>query len=378
MMVASTGQIYACGYFGSTFDADPGAGVHNLSSSTYSSNILINYCDLPNPLSAISGPTKVCPGISIEYSVPSVALANSYSWTFSTGVMIDSGGGTNKVKFRFHDSGGTISVYAVGNCGISKSSGLTVKAYPASKLTINAEPGPGICKGDSIKLTAGGMKTYTWTGVTDGKNFAPSQTATYKVSGTDSNACTAEDSVTISVFARPVFTLQPKNIDMDTGSSGQFFYVMADSASSYRWVMDAGSGFDDIADGNRYKGVKDDTLRLVSVQSTMQGYKFRCIVSNGLCTDTSDVVTLHLTNVAGIFAHAQNSIRISPNPVSERLRIEFEKPVRNIPYEILDVTGKTCMQGIIAERSGWIDIASLPAGMYLFRTTAGASRLLKL
>jgi len=64
-----------------------------------------------------------------------------------------------------------------------------------------------ICLGDSVMVSAGGAKKYTWdNGVESNLYFKPTSTNTYTVTGTDSNGCVNKNNVAITVNPLPTVT----------------------------------------------------------------------------------------------------------------------------------------------------------------------------
>jgi uncharacterized delta-60 repeat protein len=76
----------------------------------------------------------------------------------------------------------------------------TITVFPLPKVNITVSPSVTICAGDSIKLTASGAKTLTWSdNVINGKFFIPTVTKTYNVTAKDGNSCTKKASQLITV-----------------------------------------------------------------------------------------------------------------------------------------------------------------------------------
>jgi hypothetical protein len=66
----------------------------------------------------ITGPISVCQNQNnVNYSIVAVAGATSYTWTVPAGTQIKSGQGTFKIKVRFGNSAGNITVKANNACG---------------------------------------------------------------------------------------------------------------------------------------------------------------------------------------------------------------------------------------------------------------------
>lgn len=66
------------------------------------------------------------------------------------------------------------------------------------------------------------------------------------------------------------------------GSNISFSSGTTTSSNTYQWQEDPGTGYIDIpADNDVYAGTKNSTLVLTAPPTSMYGYKYRCIVSNG-------------------------------------------------------------------------------------------------
>ena len=82
---------------------------------------------------------------------------------------------------------------------------------------ISAGADQTLCRGDSIALSASGGSNYQWNNnVVDGAYFAPTQTATYMVNGTDSLGCTGSDTVVVSVLENGASSLTQTALDSYT------------------------------------------------------------------------------------------------------------------------------------------------------------------
>jgi len=132
----------------------------------------------------ISGPASVCEGTnSVTYTVPPVPNANSYVWTFPSGVSGTSTSNTISLNFGANASSGIIKVTGVNNYGPGGSSSLSVTVHP--KPATSPITGPtNVCTGSkgvtySVNNTVG--SSYVW--VITGGNQA---------SGNNSNAITVD------------------------------------------------------------------------------------------------------------------------------------------------------------------------------------------
>lgn len=86
----------------------------------------------------------------------------------------------------------------------------------------------------------------------------------------------------------------------DASGCNSVFTVAASGKTplTYRWQEDNGSGFADISDGSIYSGSATATLTITGAPMSMNGYRFRCIVTDAYSnTVTSNSAQLTLTVV---------------------------------------------------------------------------------
>ncbi|MBM3404120.1 MAG: hypothetical protein FJY10_04435 [Bacteroidetes bacterium] len=104
---------------------------------------------LPDPAGVISGTANVCLTQTYTYSVPAIANAASYSWSYSgTGATILPPGNTNSVQIQFSPAAtpGQLSVMGVNSCGSGTPSlfPITVAPFPGAAGAISG-PSP-VCQ----------------------------------------------------------------------------------------------------------------------------------------------------------------------------------------------------------------------------------------
>lgn len=93
------------------------------------------------------------------------------------------------------------------------------------------------------------------------------------------------DTITrIVVGCTPVsITTQPANVNSCAGSNATYTVAVAGTNPAYQWQVNTGSGFVDLSNTAPYSGVTTATLTITGVTTGMNGYLYRCVVSNG-CT----------------------------------------------------------------------------------------------
>src|SRR5205814_2073350 len=82
---------------------------------------------------------------------------------------------------------------------------------------------------------------------------------------------------TLTVNTAPVITADPQNSTICETTGTSFSVTATGTALTYQWQLDSGSGFANIS------GETSSTLTLTNVSASMNGYKYRVIVS-GTCT----------------------------------------------------------------------------------------------
>lgn len=189
--------------------ADVSAWVVNAAGcpSNDSAQIHLQLAPLPASAGTIAGPVNLCPGTTTaSYSVPAVNSATSYAWTLPLGMSGSSTTNSIQINVTSGFTGGSISVAGINDCGPGTASSLAVGLFP--QVVVNAGNDQTISQGGSAVLQAGatggiGTFSYAWSNGAIGSSItvSPQITATYGVTVTDYNGCTASDAVIVNVTA---------------------------------------------------------------------------------------------------------------------------------------------------------------------------------
>lgn len=113
------------------------------------SDVVIEFLPGPAAAGTISGTTPICAGISgVNYSVPEIAGATSYNWSYSgNGATINGNGSSVTIDFSSDVTAGNLTVKGVNDCGEGPASlnfAIAVTASPVitTNVTIcTGEPG---------------------------------------------------------------------------------------------------------------------------------------------------------------------------------------------------------------------------------------------
>jgi hypothetical protein len=109
----------------------------------------------------------VCTGAAASFTVPIQGPPDTYNWTVPSDVTIISGQGTNTINVTWGTSGGSVTCYAMNDCGQTPEVAKQVSSQtiPATAGTISGKD--TVCQGHgnlvySVDVIAGATQ-YVWT-----------------------------------------------------------------------------------------------------------------------------------------------------------------------------------------------------------------------
>lgn len=207
---------------------------------------------------------------------------------------------------------------------ISSTATLTVQGAP----NITAQtPARAICEGlnCSFSVTSGGTglgyqwqfdNGNGWTNLTNTPPYSGVNNSSLQIAGSPfslhltnyrcivTGTCAPPDTSTpvfIWVNQLPHVVTQPVSDSICAGQNAVFSITATGYTLQYRWQADTGSGFLDLTNSPPFSGVTTVSLAVTNPSVTLNGIKFRCIVS-GVCTpaDTSSEATLTIATIPGL------------------------------------------------------------------------------
>ncbi len=197
--------------------------------------------------------------------------------------------------------------------------------YNSAFVTITAQPESVTAVAGStttFKVAATDATSYQWQVCTDGKTWVNSgasgnKTATLTVPASEdrsgnkyrcivSNGSTSvtSNAATLTVTAGVKITTQPANATVVEGNNAAFKVVASGTNLTYQWQVSTNGGSswsNSPADGN-----KTATLTVPATMSR-SGNKYRCIVSSGSTSVTSNAATLLIPGVVKITSQPANA-----------------------------------------------------------------------
>ncbi len=148
-------------------------------------------------------------------------------------------------------------------------------------------------------------------------------------------------------------TTPPANVNSCAGANASFTIVAAGTPINYQWQVNTGSGFADVPNAPPYTGGTTATLTITGVTAGMNGYQYRCIISN--------TCTAALTSGAATLAVGTNAV-VNTHPAGSTIC-----DAANTSFTVA-ATGATSYQWQVNTGSGFADVPAAPP--YSGTTTA--------
>jgi hypothetical protein len=160
---------------------------------------------------------------------------------------------------------------------------------------------------------------------------------------------------------------QPINQSVNISNNAQFTTVSSDPLSTYQWQTDLGVGFQNLNSVGQYSGTANDTLTISNTTLSNNNQPFRCIISSGSCTDTSNVAVLTVNNNVGINEFKQDNLfSVFPNPAQSVINVKADSKLIGDVYSIYDNTGRVVLTGKLNSQNTTIELGNLSGGIYMF------------
>ncbi|MFM7670986.1 MAG: T9SS type A sorting domain-containing protein [Bacteroidota bacterium] len=328
-------------------------------------------------LSITSQPSNqlICEGSNATFSITATG-ASAYQWEVSTngGASFStiSGASTSSytlVNAQASSSGNLYRCVVSSSCGNATSTpaSLTVNTLP---LFTSSPQSVTICAGSSNTFTATATGTgvvYQWQLSTTGcagtwTNIPGANTGSYTVSSVTigmngnvyrciaSGACTPDaisDCATLNVVSTTLVSANPNSITVCDGANTSFTVGATGSNVIYQWQINDGSGFVNLSNGGIYSGSTTATLNLSAVTTVMNGYQYRCLVSNPTCTTPS------ISNAAVLTVNSLPSV--GTQPISQTICSGS-----NVSFQITGAGTGITYQWQVNSGSGFVDLANTP------------------
>ena len=203
--------------------------------------------------------------------------------------------------------------------------------------------------------------SYTWTnGITYTKSNTTAKDTFVNTTGCDSIVTldlTINNSDFISQQPTDQSLLISQDATFDIGTSGT-------PSLTFQWQTDIGTGYQKMSNAGQYSGTQTKNLSISNVTSANNNQKFRCIVNDQYCSDTSVAALLSLYGVSVDNLRNNQIFHIYPNPASNELNIKIESNLLGSQFRIINTLGQEIKQGELSKLISTIDVSKLPKGSY--------------
>jgi len=330
----------------------------------------------PSDAGNISGPSGslVCQGqTGIVFSVSPIPDSEIYVWAVPSGATIVSGLNTNSILVDFSNNAisGLVSVYGSNNCGNGNASDLYINVYEPAGPSGNISGPESVCKGQSGVILSvepiANVTDYYWTlpenvylisgGNTNviiveiGSNASNGSVTVYGTNECSSGAISPV--FELSVNESPTILVQPVSPEAIIAGNGtaEFGVFATGTELSYQW-QEFSNDWADISEGGVYGGTDSEVLTITNPPFSMNGLKYRCVVS-GICDPSAysdGYASLTVLLPVGISYEFEDysevskekiSFTVYPNPFLNSAKIEYSlKENANVKIELRKPTGE--------------------------------------
>ena len=279
----------------------------------------------------ITGPVGICPGSSATLTLSTSMIPTSILWS--------NGGQSLSTTTATPGSYRTVVTDIMG----CESRSNTINLASFTNPFVDAGPNQLICPNTTITLNGSGTaSTYNWLGgVTNGVPFVPN-TGMYYVIGSNSNGCTAKDSLFIDFYAVESIIYDETVDQISQGSLPINLTEGIPSGGTYSGDGVIGTSF--------HPGLAGVGTHIItySIPDVFGCYQ----------TDTSTIIVF---TSAYLSEETETNIKIYPNPSNNLLNVEA-KGMTNA--KIVSLDGKLIMEVTNNEYSSF-DVTELTPSIYL-------------
>lgn len=280
-----------------------------------------------NPVAA-----STCAGSNAQFTVAATGTGITYQWQVSA-----AGGAYTNITNTGVYSGATSTTLVIsgatanmhsnqyrcvvsGTCAPAVTSNfavLTVRTAP----TVLSNPTDRIaCAATNVSFTvnASGINIgyqwqvntgASWANITNGGIYGGATTTTLTASNVTtamrgytyrcivSNGCSPDavsGTATLTVYGKPIIVSAPTAATTCEGSSATFNTIVDAWNPTYQWQVNTGTGWTNLANGGNYSFVTTNSLMVSGVTAAMEGYQYRCVVTDACGVNTTGDGILHV------------------------------------------------------------------------------------
>ncbi|MFZ4399874.1 MAG: T9SS type A sorting domain-containing protein [Bacteroidales bacterium] len=363
---------------------------NNACGAGVSTTLAITVIPLPANAGTISGLTVVCLGQNaVNYNVPAITNATSYSWTLPNGASGTSSTNSITVNYGTSAVSGNITVKGINLCGEGDSSILviTVSHPPTSEIISGAT---AVYQGQNAVVYSCPSDTtvtsYSWdipNGSTAIFYTSDSMILNYSLSAVSGYIILERSNLCGNALSSLYITVNP----FVPNCSAQFDLVADTALPHHYFIVNNASGVLPLHYNWSWGDGTQDTISFPTHTYSTAGYYNICltITDSVGCTVTycdssylqkSANAIISITVVPqGYLRIAKNGlsdkIKIYPNPASDKLTIDLQqlKNLQNTMVSIYDIQGKVILKKNISQPQTELYISSFAKGVYVVKVS---------
>jgi PKD repeat protein len=263
----------------------------------------------------------------------------TWAWNFENGIPASSSSQQPIVKWN---TPGTYTVSLTVN-GTAGSSTYTQSIIIYSNLTVSVSATSSvICAMEHVGLTAWGASTYIWSNQASGNStvVSPTLTTSYNVLAIDTNGCSNNNQILITVKSLPTLNIATSNSLICVGQS---CVLSISGASSYTWST------------GEYGSSITVTPSVTANYSVTGTDNNSCLNSTNITQNVSVCMSLSYSN-------KKDEIEIFPNPTKEDIKIVSHTQIEKI--EVVAITGQVLMTEIPTNINYVLHLENFANGIY--------------
>lgn len=212
---------------------------------------------VPSPPTPISGPTTVCLNQDVNYSVPAVPGATSYTWTLPAGVTLISGQSTNSISVDWTAAaGGNICVVANNACGSSAPPSCINVVFTPAPVPVSPQGPDTVCTGNTAVYSVPSVAnadSYFWSLSPNGVLLSGQGTNQITVdwgAGPSGSVCLSVGNVcdtsqnlclNVQIDAPPPPSQPTGPVNVCVGDTTAYSIAAVPGASGYVWTTTGGT-----------------------------------------------------------------------------------------------------------------------------------------
>jgi len=308
---------------------------------------------------SLGADARICLGDSLRIEVQG-DTGLSYAWNTQA----------NTPFIWVRDSGSYhVQVQNIFGCRNADTMELSVQMVP-----LDAGMTQWLCPGDTVQVTANGADSYAWYDAnsyqyggansalyTDSSfNYAVSQSFIWLVEGLKTEnglQCMGIDTVSIIAY-NPAVIQSISGDDQSLSTAITYSYSVNPSGqTAFNWVVQNGTIVS--GQGTSSIEIKWNTTGTGSVQ-------VQATSTEGCSSEFTKTVSITINSLSG---QNRTQFRIYPNPGSGKFTLELEQESEQQNYTVFNALGQPVKTGILVNKMNVLNLASLPAGLYVVRVT---------